>query len=136
VPVIRELFEHLSLSPPIGDIAEFLPSLQSLTISTWKISIWECIPYFFSSPHRTLLSLEVIKRGAKNIDNDTLRTILRLVDEGFNIRIFGGWEGLDYLQKFKGKSREGDLSQILDAVVDHTLEGELEKADKEAFLHS
>lgn len=89
-PVIRELFEHLFSSMPIGDISGFLPTLRCLTISGWKISIWECTPCLFSSPHRKLLRLEVNKRSDIKIEKDTLRTILRLVDEGFNIRIFEG----------------------------------------------
>jgi hypothetical protein len=130
-PVIRELFEHLYSSPPsIGDIPGVLPSLQSLTISGCKISIWGCIPHLFSSPHRKLLRLEVNERNEIDIDNDTFRTIVRLVDEGFNIRIH--WAGLDYLQRFEEKSREADLS------VDLALEGGPVKADdkKEGFLAS
>ena len=132
-PVIRELFEHLYSSPPsIGDIPGVLPSLQSLTISGREISIWGCIPHLFSSPHRKLLRLEVNEQGACeiDIDNDTFRTIVRLVDEGFNIRIH--LAGLDYLQRLKEKSREADLS------VDLALEGGPVKADdkKEGFLAS
>jgi hypothetical protein len=99
--VIHELFEMLSSSPAIlvGDIPGFLPSLQSLTISAWGISTWEFIPLLFTSPHRKLLHLEVNKDSAIEIDNDTLRTILRLVDEGINIRIFAGRRRVDYLQK-------------------------------------
>lgn len=103
-----------------------------MTISGWKIFIWGCIPRLFSSPHRKLLCLEVNKRGAIEIDNDGLRTILRLAEEGFNIRIFRVWMDLDDLQQFKGGSREVDLSQILD-VADHALE---DKPAKEGFLFS
>ena len=130
-PDIRELFEHLSSSPPsIGDIPGVLPSLQSLTISGYKISIWGCILHLFSSPHRKLLRLEVNEKDEIDIDIDTFRTIVRLVDEGFNIRIH--WAELDYLQRFKEKSREADLS------VDLALEGGPVKADdkKEGFLAS
>jgi hypothetical protein len=136
--VIHELFEMLSESslPPIlvGDIPGFLPSLQSLTIYTSGMSFWECIPRLFSSPHRKRLRLEVIKLSIE-IDKDTLRTILRLVDDGANIRILEGLGRLDYLQQFRGNSREANIYQVPD-VVDHAPEGEPGDDDKEGFLTS
>jgi hypothetical protein len=97
--VIRGIFEDLSSSPPIlGDGPGFLPSLQSWTISAREIFVWECIPPFFSPPHRKLLRLEVSKAG--EIEIDTLRKIIRLFAEGFDIRIIGGRGDVDYLQQF------------------------------------
>jgi hypothetical protein len=130
-PVFRELLEHLSSSPPsIGDIPGFLPGLQSLTVYGCDIPIWGCIPHLFSLPHRKLLCLDVNTPGKIDIDIDTFRTIVRLVDEGFNIRIH--WLEMDHLRQFKEKSREADVS------VDLALEGGPLKAvdEKQRFLAS
>ena len=138
--VIHELFEMLSESSspsiPVGDAPGYLPSLQSLTICASGTSFWECIPRLFSSPHRKYLRLEVIKASIE-IDKDTLRTILHLVDDGADIHILTDMGNLDYLQQFRGNSREANISQISD-VVDHALEGEPAKGDddKEGFLTS
>ena len=123
-PIIHDLFERLSSSPPLleGNVPGFLPDLQSLTISARGISMWSCIPRLFSWPHRKFLRLEVKRVDDKiEIDNDTLRKILRLVDDGASIRILG-WNR-DYLQQFKESSHEAGLSQVLN-VVDHAVEGE------------
>ena len=107
--VIHELFKFLFefASPPIlvGDSPGFLPSLRSLRICASELSFGGCIPRLFSSPHRKrlLVRLEVINPGEIEIDKGTLRTILRLVDDGFNIRIIGGRKDVDYLQQVKEK---------------------------------
>ena len=128
IMIIHDLFEHLSSSPPLaeGDIPGFLPDLQSLTISIGGTSMLPCIPRLFSWPHRKRLHLKVNKvDGGIEMDNDTLRKILRLVDDGADIRILQRWDirSPDYLQQFKETSPEGDLSQVLN-VVDHALDGE------------
>ena len=111
--VIRELFETLSEPslPPVlvGNGPGFLPSLQSLTIDTSAPCFWECIPRLFSLPHRKRLRL-VINKPSIEINKATLRAILRLVDDGANIRIFASMGNLDYLQQFRGNSREANLS--------------------------
>ena len=109
--IIHELFEHVSSSPgpPLleGDVPGFLPNLQSLTIVAYQTSMWAAILRVFSRPHRKLLRLEVKDiHSVAEIDNDTLRTILRLVDEGFNIRILGDHDE-DYLEPFKDYSAAG-----------------------------
>jgi len=125
--ITHELFEYLSLSPPIlvGNVPGFLPSLQSLKIFAWGISLWPSIPHLFSWPHRKLLRLEVYKMDhVIRIDSDTLHRILSLVDEGINIRIFQveGLRETDYLQEFKETFREAYLSEVPE-VVDDALEG-------------
>lgn len=70
----------------------FLPNFQPLTIFA-----------FLTWPHRKLRHLEV--NSAIEIDNDTSRTILRLVDKGINIRIIAGWRHVDYLQRKLSWSR-------------------------------
>lgn len=64
------------------------------------------------------------------IDNDTSGKILRLVDEGVRIRIFGGRHDSGYLQQFKETLSEADLSEGSDAG-DHVLDGELIAADED-----
>jgi hypothetical protein len=131
--LVHELFEDLSSSPPIsvGNVPRFLPNLQSLTIFGSQISMWTAIPRLFSWPHRKLLHLEVNKLdSAIEIDNDTLRTILRLVDEGINIRIFGGRRRVDYLQESKKHLHESGPSEGSE-VVDHALEDESLTADED-----
>jgi len=88
--------------------------------------MWD-IPRLFGSPHRKLLRLEVNK-----IEIDTLRKISRLIDKGFNVRIFNWTLGGC---RFSTSLRDEDLSQILD-VVDHASEGELRKRDKQGFFAS
>jgi len=78
----------------------------------------------FSWPYRELLRLEVkdIHFGVE-IDNDTLRTILRLVNEGFNIRISGGHGNEDYLEPSRRQLRTIGPSERPE-IVDRVLEGE------------
>jgi len=109
-PIIHDIFERLSSSPPLleGNVPGFLPDLQTLTVSARGLSMWACIPRLFSWPHRKFLRLEVKRVDDKiEIDNDTLRKILRLVDDGASIRILG-WNR-DYLQQFKESSHEANL---------------------------
>jgi len=117
-----ELFENLSSAPPIleEDGPIFLPDLQSLTISGYEISVWPSILRLFSLPHRKLLSLEVNELGEIEIDKNTLRDILRLVDEGINFRISGGRGRVDYLPVLK-ESLRGEGPSEESEVVDHAL---------------
>ena len=70
--------------------------------------MWASISYLFSWPHRKFLRLCVKVSYEIKMDIDTLHTILRLVDEGINIRIFKleGLDYVDYLQKSKENLRE------------------------------
>jgi len=123
--IVHELFEYLSLSPPIlvDNVPGFLPNLQSLTIFAWGMSLWASIPRLFSWPHRKLLRLEVNEMyHVTRIDSDTLHRILSLVDEGINIRILEGLRKMDYLQEFKETFREAYLSEAPE-VFGRALEG-------------
>ena len=127
--IIHDLFKHLSSSPPLleGDVPGFLPNLRSLTIVACHLTTqWAAIPRLFSWPHRRFLRLLVndMYPGVDRIDIHTMRTILRLVDEGFNIRIFGGFGDEDYLESFRKKLRTVGPSEGPE-IVDHALEGEL-----------
>ncbi|KIM48511.1 hypothetical protein M413DRAFT_80310 [Hebeloma cylindrosporum] len=109
---IQELFDNLCSSPSVGGTPEFLPVLQSLTIYGWGISIWECIPLLFGSPHRKYLRLETNKTSKDDIDKDVLRKILLLVEDGASIRISRG--DVDYLQQFKESPKVlGDVDHAL-----------------------
>jgi hypothetical protein len=115
--VIRGIFEDLSSSPPIlGDDPGFFPSLQSWTISTREIFGGECIPPFFTPPHRKLLRLEINKTG--EIEMDTLHKIIRLFFEGFDIRIIGGRGDVDYLQQFTKTLHEANELEFLDRALE------------------
>ena len=113
--VIHEVLEHISSSPPIpvGDVPGFLPNLQSLTIIASEISppTWESISRLFSWPHRKLLRLYVEVYYEIKMGDDTLHTILRLVDEGIDICILEGSDYVDYLQKSKENLRKADPSE-------------------------
>jgi len=81
-------------------IPELVSNLQSLVIyshCTISDSVWEYIPKIFSQSHRKLLTLKFEAMGWVNLFDDDLCIIFQLIDEGFDIRIFGCGE--DYLQK-------------------------------------
>jgi hypothetical protein len=94
-----DIFKVLSLIP------ELLFNLQSLVIyshCTISDDIWEYIPKIFSQSHRKLLTLKFEATGWVNMFDDDLDTILQLVDEGFDIRIFE-YAVQDYLQEMRAK---------------------------------
>ncbi|KIM38206.1 hypothetical protein M413DRAFT_30338 [Hebeloma cylindrosporum] len=125
-PVIRDLFYNLSLSGPIGDLPTIFPRLRALAISAWSITAWDYIPCVFSSPHRKLLRLEVARLEVIAIDNDILRRILSLVDDGANIHIYFGISLMEYLPHARenfGKQNHRS------SVVKHALEGEMGASD-------
>jgi len=97
------LLQVLSSSPPtlVGGIPGFLPHLQSLNLSfiSCRGSTWKCIPEIYSWPHRKILSLEIYSNIERGIKIATLGKILRLIDQGLDIRIHH--DGKDYLQQFK-----------------------------------
>ena len=80
--------------------------------------MWPSIPHLFSLPRRKLLRLEVIELEEIMIDTDTLRKVVRLVDEGINFHVSGGWGRVDYLPELKkslrgeGPSEEQRLSTL------------------------
>jgi hypothetical protein len=104
--IVSDLLQALSSSPPtlVGGIPGFLPHLQSLNLSFIFRggSIWGDIPHIYSWPHRKILSLEVNTNIEQGIEVDPLAKILRLIDEGLDIRILH--HGEHYLQKFKQTS--------------------------------
>ncbi|KIM46687.1 hypothetical protein M413DRAFT_23058 [Hebeloma cylindrosporum] len=93
------LFDALSSSPP-SPVERLLPDLQSLTIIYRRLSHWGCV--ILLDWRHYGLSTRDIEYEIK-IDDDTLRKISRLVNEGVHIRICAGWNGEDFLQKSKGK---------------------------------
>jgi len=100
--IVDDLLRQLSLLPPgssEGSISGYLPLLQFLALSAWRISMWMCIPHIFNQLHRKNLGLEVNTFDREMaMDTTTLVKILRLVDRGANIRIVKCQK--DYLQQF------------------------------------
>ena len=93
---MADIFNVLSRIPGL------LSNLQSLVIyshcSTGIFDhVWEYIPKIFSQPHRKLLTLMFEVTDRLHVYRKDLDTVLKLVDEGFDIRIFEC--GRDYLQK-------------------------------------
>ena len=93
---VADIFNVLSRIPGL------LSNLQSLVICSHRSTgivdhVWEYIPKIFSQSHRKLLTLMFEVTDRLHMHRKDLDTVLQLVDEGFDIRIFEC--GRDYLQK-------------------------------------
>jgi hypothetical protein len=95
--VMDNILERIAI-PPSACTAILLPDLQSLKLIGSKLNSWVCIPLIFRWPHRKLLTL-VIKMESIEIRDEVSRTLVQLVDEGIDLRIFDSDE--DYISRFR-----------------------------------
>ena len=96
--VMDRILERISVSPPSACAAIFLPDLQILRLSGSVLNGWVYIPLIFRWPHRKLLSLDVQMRSIE-IGDEISRTLVQLVDEGIDLRIFNSADEEDYISR-------------------------------------